>query len=536
MYIIKNALRCISRSKGRNVLIGIIVLVIAVSACIGLSIRQAAISAKEDTLSSMSISATISFDRQSMMGNMMGGGKFDRDDFIDKMGESNSLTIEEYEKYSTAESVQDFYYTANISLNGNDDFEAVTSEAEEETSNNQNGMAGGFGGFGGRPNGMMNSSSGDFSIIGFSGDNAMTDFIDGTASISEGKVFEQKTENYDCIISTELATFNGTSVGDAITLVNPNNEDESYTLTVVGIYTSQSANEEFQMMPSGSDPANEIYISYAALNKIISASSEASTTVTDENTGREYETKLSNNLSATYVFADVDAYNSFEAEARELGLGDDYTISSQDISSFENSLVPLNTLSSMAGWFLIVILIIGAIILIVLNIFNIRERKYEIGVLTAMGMKKGNVALQFLTEIFVVTMAAVIIGVGIGAVSAIPVTNTLLENQITSSTNKSNEIKDNFGRGEMPDMGNMGGFGGMGNMQKPDGNGGGFGGIENIFGKDAANYVSEVNSAMNFTVILQMLGIAVLLTIIAGAVSILFVMRYEPLKILANRD
>ena len=29
MYIIKNALRCISRAKGRNILIGIIVLVIA---------------------------------------------------------------------------------------------------------------------------------------------------------------------------------------------------------------------------------------------------------------------------------------------------------------------------------------------------------------------------------------------------------------------------------------------------------------------------------------------------------------------------
>lgn len=69
-------------------------------------------------------------------------------------------------------------------------------------------------------------------------------------------------------------------------------------------------------------------------------------------------------------------------------------------TALENSMTPLNTLSTMAGWFLIVILLIGAVILIVLNIFNVRERKYEIGVLTAMGMKKGKVALQFLTEIF----------------------------------------------------------------------------------------------------------------------------------------
>ena len=46
MYIIKNALRCNGRAKGRNILIGIIALVIAVSACLGLSIRQAAENAR----------------------------------------------------------------------------------------------------------------------------------------------------------------------------------------------------------------------------------------------------------------------------------------------------------------------------------------------------------------------------------------------------------------------------------------------------------------------------------------------------------
>lgn len=70
MYIIKNALKCIGRSKGRNILIGVIVLVIAVSACFGLSIRQAAEKAKADTLDGLTVTAAISFDRQSMMNQM----------------------------------------------------------------------------------------------------------------------------------------------------------------------------------------------------------------------------------------------------------------------------------------------------------------------------------------------------------------------------------------------------------------------------------------------------------------------------------
>ncbi len=550
MYIIKNALRCIGRSKGRNILIGIIVLVIAISACIGLSIRQAAESAKEDTLSGMSVTATISIDRQSMMGNMKPGegseGGFDKDSFKEMMGSTSSLTLSEYQKYAEASTVENFYYTVTASLDGSDSIEPVTDE-EDSTSgtitdsldgSSQNSSSGGRGGM----KGGMSMSSADFTVIGYSSDNAMTAFVEGTATIDNGAVFEEGTEDYDCIISSELATFNDLSVGDKFSLVNPNSEDETYELTIVGIYTDSSTNESFMSMTGRgfSDPANQIYMSSAAVDKLVAASEEVSTTVTDEDTGRETETKLTGTLGCTYVFADTDDYYTFEEEVRELGLSDDYSVSSSDITSFENSLVPLETLGTMAGWFLLVILIIGAIILIVLNIFNVRERKYEIGVLTAMGMKKGKVAMQFLTEIFAVTMAAVIIGVGIGAVSAVPVTNALLENQISSSQSQSSQIEQNFGRE------NGGSFGGRdggnapsdipsgGNLEKPDGDGKGF--IGNVFGESAANYVSEIDSAMNFTVVLQMLGIAVLLTLVSGAVSMLFVMRYEPLKILANRD
>ena len=65
---------------------------------------------------------------------------------------------------------------------------------------------------------------------------------------------------------------------------------------------------------------------------------------------------------------------------------------------------------------------------------------------------------------------------------------------------------------------------------------GGFGGMFMQAGDAVGSYVTEINSAMNLTVVLQMFGIAVLLTLFAGAASLLFIMRYEPLKILANRD
>ena len=318
------------------------------------------------------------------------------------------------------------------------------------------------------------------------------------------------------------------AVGDTIVLVNPLLETETYQLKIVGFYRSSSNNDySMSMFGKSQDPANQIYMSSAALQTLLDASDEASVTVTDQNTGRESDSAITGSISATYVFENTEKYYAFEEEVRNLGLDDSYTVSSPDLTAFENSLTPLNTLSTMAGWFLLVILIIGAIILVVLNIFNVRERKYEVGVLTAMGMKKWKVAAQFMCEILVVTMISVIIGAGIGAVSAVPVTNALLKGQAESQELQQTQTENNFGRPGKIVAGS--------NSNVPNNAGMG----KNPFGNmlnSAENYITEVNSAMNLTVVLQMLGVGLALTLVASLASVMFIMRYDPLKILANRD
>lgn len=537
MYIIKNAFRCIARSKGRNILIGIIALVIAVSACIGLSIRQAAESAKASALEDVNVTATIQYDRAAAMGNIGGGrpgmgagGGFDRDQFAGMMENTAALTLEEYKKYAAAESVKDFNYTLTAYLDGSDDVLPVSEESEDSESldSAQNNAQGRPNGMGGAMGGM--GDTGDFSLVGYSSDSAMTSFVSGNASIVSGAMFEEGASEPNCVISEELAMYNSLAVGDTVTLINPSLETESYVLTVVGIYTS-TENNDFSMSVFGAsqDPANRIYMSANALQCFLDASASNSTAVTDEN-GRETESKIVGKLSATYSFATAEDYYAFAEEVRTLGLDDAYTVSSADITAFETSITPLNTLSKMAGWFLIVILGIGGVILVVLNIFNVRERKYEVGVLTAMGMKKWKVATQFVCEILVVTMLAVVIGAGIGAVTSVPVTNALLEGQIESQSNRQDQMDQSFGR-----PGNMGEISSEAPPDMPENHDGGHSPSRDMFG-GAVDYITEVNSAMNLTVVLQMIAVGILLTLITSAASVLFIMRYDPLKILANRD
>lgn len=581
MYILKNAWKSIVRSKGRNILIGIIIFAISVSACLGLSIRQAAESAKDDAFAGVTITAQISVDRSSMMSdiknNMEEGaeGGFDKDSFASLMSGVSGLTVEEMLEYAESEYVADFYYTLTVSMNGSDEFEAVDSNSgmdmndamngessgsfdsltgDDESSdmsgmdmpeNDMPGMSDMMGGGKGFQMGSM-GTQGDFTVIGYSSDAAMTDFINGTSTITEGTVFDEGTEKLECIISSELATYNSIEVGDTVIITNPNDEDETYELTVVGIFeNSQSTVTSGSMMAgfsTSTDPANQIYLSYTALKSITTASSENATVEEDEDTGITTTTALPEQESGTYVFDTVDDYEAFEKAVYEMGLDESYIVSSSDVSSYEQSVVPLENLSEMATYFLVVVLAIGAVVLIVLNIFSVRERKYEVGVLTAIGMKKYKVSIQFMLETLIIAVFAVFLGGVVGAVSAVPVTNSLLASQIEASSSTEESQESAFGRETGMMSGDRGGMQG-GNMQRGDmlsGNKGGmdFGNVaEDLgFGEDTVEYISEVSSATNLTVLLQLMLIGIGLTVVASLASIIFIMRYDPLKILSNRD
>lgn len=275
------------------------------------------------------------------------------------------------------------------------------------------------------------------------------------------------------------------------------------------------------------DPANQIFMSYGSLSSIVEAS-EADGNVTEDSNGEEISAVLKNTISFTYEFADIDHYDTFAKEVYDLGRSDEYTVSSSDLTAFENSLAPLETLSTTAMWFFVIVLIVGGIILVTLNIFNLRERKYEVGVLTAIGMKKSKVSLQFLTEIFIVTFIAIIIGTIIGASVSVPVTNALLENQITSSQTSQDNLNQKFGFDNNDNLGNA-------QNPEPNMNADDNSGKPDRFGLEATDYVDSVSSATDIYVIMQLIGIGLFLTVISSLAALISIMRYEPLKILSDR-
>ncbi len=391
MYIFKNAIRNVFRSKGRSILIGIILFVLMFSACIGLSIHQASITSQNASLELTNITGQIIQNRMNMMKDFEPGNK---EDMKEKMDSIESLSLDELQKYADSDYVSKFYYSASLSLQASDSFSLMENQQR-------------FG---------PNSSS--ITVTGYENDDAMMDFTDGTSTITEGNMFDEQTEENQCIIPEDLATYNGVSIGDTITL----KVDDSTTVNfvVTGFYSTTSS--------SLMNASNTIYTSYNVV----------------KNLSETYNLDL--NVNGTYVFNTVKDFNKFKKECTKKGLSDSYTVTSSDLQSYQQSIVPLQNLSKFATYFLIVVFVIGAIVLVVLNIFSIRERKQEIGILCALGMNKSKIVLQFFSETLFIALFAFIIGSGLGAVTSVPITNTLLENQI-SSTNSMNETKkQNFSR------------------------------------------------------------------------------------------
>jgi len=504
MYIIKNAIKSITRSKGRNILIGIIIVIIAVSSCVSLSIKNSAAEIVTSYEESFEITASIGINRLALREKLQLESGISMRDIIAGIG---SPGIEEIEYYGDSEYLNGYTYILSVYMNADNIIPLTNEEADENaTLPGKEGQA--------NPRQL---NRGDFNLKGYNSMQAMSEFISGTFQVTEGSMFDiNNTENL-IVISNELAGENNIGVGDTVNFVNPGNTDEIYEFEIVGIFTDNTV-EDAGSMNWFANSANTIITTYSALNNIKTASEN-----TVDQSGDENITFLGGQLSSVFYLKDNSSLGSFVAELREKGLDDIYTVTT-NISKFEASIKPLTNLNNFATIFLILVLIIGGVILFILNMINIRERKYEVGVLRAIGMKKKNLALQFVAELLIVTFISISLGATIGAVASVPTANMMLQSEIESMESKTSQLAENFGRGEDFQMGGMGG----GRGQMP---------IGGVFGTNSeVNYISQINAAINFKVILQLMLIGILLTAFSSIISIVLISRYEPLKILSERS
>jgi len=333
----------------------------------------------------------------------------------------------------------------------------------------------------------------------------MSEFINGTYTMSEitDNAWDIAFDGNYVFINKELADYNELALNDKIKL-----EDEdgnTYEFEIIGIFEDNEESSD-SMMSMFSNSANTIVTNANALINIDNSNDS-----------------IKGSINPTFIIDDYENTEAIQSDFYEKGLDETYVVQTNQETA-EAAVTSVKNVKSFATTFLIITLLIGGVVLFILNMINIRERKYEIGVFRTIGISKLKLTMQFASELLVVAFVALIIGAGIGATMSKPVSNSLLSSEIESATNNSEQMKNNFGG-----MENMPG----GRGDKPEGNAPDF---NKMSGVPSIQAYDSIDAVVNVTVILELLVIGLSLVFVSSLASMISIQRFSPLTILKERS
>ncbi len=455
----------------------------------GLVIHTASNRSIENAKKSAGATVTLSINRSAMMEN------FSKNDSTEKTNKSDmpDITQADAEKIAKLSGVKSYSYTKQATANAESNIEAI-SQSDTSGNNDKQGavfMAG--------PE-MSGSTPGDFKIVGTNDLLASS----GTNKITSGRAIQSSDEGTNNVVIEEsLAKQNNLKVNSTFTLKDSN--DKTYKMTVVGLYKSGSTENDLAADFSFMNPANQIYTALSVPNQI------------DGKTGTLG--------SAIFNLENPEDSEKFVKEATKLIDTDKFEVQSND-AIYQQMLQPLNNISSFSKNIVILVTLAGAIILALIVMLMVRERRFEIGVLMSLGESKGKIVAQFFTELFMIMVVSIGIASATGNFVGNAVGQQLLNQETqTSQTNQPTQINGTQRQEDGPQA------------EKGDPNAQP-GGMRTAIGMGQNNEqlkaINELEIKTNPQQIAILAALALLITLVAVGLAAIGILRLNPKQVLTN--
>lgn len=413
MNFIKRGLLSLWAKKGRTLLLCAVFSAILIFVLAGLTIKSAAEKATENAQNSLGATVTLAASREAMFGGGQNDTSTSDSSSTDSTSERREFTstpvkVSDAEKIAALDNVKSYVLVTSGTATAGDGIEPITSSSSTSDSSQQ-----GPGGMGGGDMGG-NRQTGDFTITGVSSSANYSSFSDGTATLEDGEALTADDAGTNNVLIEEtLAESNDLSVGDTFKLTDSDGENE-VTVTVKGIYSTTESASGIAAQVSMLNPVNTIY-SYYTLANTLSGN-------TDEDTVD----------SAIYTLSEPSKVTAFTKAAEKVIDTDTYDLTTDD-QLYQSMITPLENVSSFAKNIVILVAVAGIIILTLIVMLMIRERRYEIGVLLSMGESRAKMIFQFFTEMFVTMLIALVIATFTGNIVGNVVGNQLLSQETTTS-------------------------------------------------------------------------------------------------------
>ncbi len=501
--MLKRSFLSIKRKLGRTIILTLIFFMMANLVLAAITIKTAVAAQMDYAKSTLGGTVTIQADmdaiRESQKEEMEKGG--DRKEMFKNMVRPAVMVetankIAEYSDY-----VKDYSYELSNSANSAD-LDVVESKNE--------GMPGG--GMPGMPGSRSSSSSDDGSKldgdITISGINAYA-YISGvqneTFTIKDGEYFDEDS-NDKAMISYEFAELNDLKVGSKFKIKNIYTE-KAIELEVIGIYDTSEERSN----------ANAIYMNIETAAKFLSSD--------------DYKDGKYNVSNVNYYMNNSDKAEEFvekvNADFKELS--ENKMKIAVDTSEYDAMSGSIESVGSFATTILMIVIVAAIIIVTLIVTINVKDRRYEMGVLLSLGAHKRNIIGQIATELLIVGTLGFVLASISGTFLAKAMGQSILESQTTASMQQSER---NFGRpsaqtggssksGGMPSMPSMSDMGGQNMKQK-------------IMASRNQDIKLDINATPIDFLLLFVTGyLVIVLALILPSVNVL---RYQPKEILAGKE
>ena len=461
MNFFKRAVISIRNRKGRSILFLLLFTIVFSLILSGFAIQQSAAQEKINARKSLGAEVRLKRDSNKMKQGMMTGNL-----------SFKSISKETVEKISKLPQVKSTYLSGTTTAEGGK-LIYVKPESNDDSST-------------GLPS---TGVSPKFEVEGTTNIAGTTDFKNHDSKIIDGKAITETSGENSAVVEETFAKNNKLKVGDTFKLKGTSieNKGNELTLKVTGIYKSEKVPSDLDKQYAFTLPENKIYLNFDIFTKL-----------TDQ-AGID---------DVSYNLKDPLLVDEFVGEANTILEKDTapYKLDAHT-KEYEQMVGPLEKMSSFSSIMIKVIIFAGAVILLLLILLSVKERKSEIGILLALGEGKRNIILQLLMEIMLLAVASFMLSTALIQSSGQGISNSILSSQI-SKDNINDDMNNDFGFDDDQETNNTS------NIQPVD----------------------QISISLNKTIITKTAIIGLILVVIATLIPGAIISRLDPKYLFSQKE
>ncbi len=249
-------------------------------------------------------------------------------------------------------------------------------------------------------------------------------FTKGGFVLTAGNAITHENKN-TVLLHEKFAERNGLSIGDTMRLSDVTNKSRVIDVTVTGIFTNTKEQNSIGIAPSYDLYDNIVFADLHTASYLLYE--------TDEETNAQY---------GDFYVNDPDEIDRIMTQIKEIdGVNWDKCTLTRYDKDYQNAKRSLEGLRNIVFVAIAVVSVICFLVLALFLTLRMRGRIHETGVYLAMGISKGAVLMQYLLEVFITAIIALLLAFGTNSVVSNRIGSELLS-QVTAETYETVNLND----------------------------------------------------------------------------------------------